>query len=46
MANLIANSVFHFEDARYYNIRQMQRLVAEGVLHSDGARPAQVAALA
>jgi nucleoside-diphosphate-sugar epimerase len=46
MANLIANSVFHFEDARYYNIRQMQRLVAEGVLHSDGARPVQVAALA
>jgi nucleoside-diphosphate-sugar epimerase len=45
MANLIANSVFHFEDARYYNIRQMQRLVADGVIQDD-REPAEVAALA
>jgi len=46
MANLVANSVFHFDDPRYYNIRQMQRLVAEGVIHDDAERPARVAALA
>jgi nucleoside-diphosphate-sugar epimerase len=46
MANLIANSLFHFDDPRYYNIRQLQRLVSEGVIRGDGDRPARVAALA
>jgi nucleoside-diphosphate-sugar epimerase len=46
MERLIANSVVDLDDARYYNIRQMQRLMAQGILHENGSRPTQAAVAA
>jgi nucleoside-diphosphate-sugar epimerase len=39
MDHLIANTVVHLEDRRYYNIRQMEWLMAKGILRENGYRP-------
>jgi nucleoside-diphosphate-sugar epimerase len=46
MERLIANSVVDLDDARYYNVRQMQRLMAQGILHENGSRPTRAAVAA
>ena len=35
-AKLIDQPANSFEDRRYYNIRQMEHLMAEGLLHRNG----------
>jgi nucleoside-diphosphate-sugar epimerase len=35
MTNLAERSITQLDDPRYYNIRQMQRLMAEGILRQD-----------
>jgi nucleoside-diphosphate-sugar epimerase len=46
MTNLISHSIVHLDDPRYYNIRQMERLMARGLLHHNGSSISSPPALA